>query len=186
MNESVTGQLSERMKQINQQLIGVLQDASDEQLCWHQGLTTPSIGFHLWHIARWADRNQVLLAKFGTDAAAGSEVWESERLAEKWGLATETLGAGETGLGMSDEAATGFKIPAKEVLLDYVERTLGLLDERYAAVDDSQLGAELADVNGRSGMVASVLLSHLTHASRHLGMVEALRGVQGVHGTASA
>jgi hypothetical protein len=185
MNASVAGHLSDRMQQINGQLIGVLRGASEEQLGWQLGLTTPSIGFHLWHIARWSDRNQALLANLGTDAA-GTEIWVAEGLAEKWGLAPESLGAGETGLGMSDEAAMDFDLPAKGELLDYVQRTLGLLDQRYAAVDDALLSAELADANGRSSAVASMLLSHLTHASRHLGMVEALRGVQGVRGTASS
>jgi hypothetical protein len=186
MNASVAGHLSDRMQQINGQLIEVQQGASEEQLGWQLGLTTPSIGFHLWHIARWSDRNQALLANLGTDAAAGTEIWVAEGLAGKWGLAPESLGAGETGLGMSDEAAMDFNLPAKGELQDYVQRTLGLLDERYAAVDDALLSAELADANGRSSTVASMLLSHLTHASRHLGMVEALRGVQGVRGTASS
>jgi len=177
MNHSVTGELSDRMKQINEQLIAVLQRSSDEQLYWRQGPTTPSIGFHIWHVARWADRNQALLSNLGTSAATGTEVWESDDPAKKWGLATATLGVGETGLGMGDEAATGFNLPAKEELLDYIEHTFGLLDERYSAIDDSLLRTEVADANGRSNVVASMLLSHLTHASRHLGMAEALLGV---------
>jgi uncharacterized damage-inducible protein DinB len=186
MYQSVAGQLSDRMQQINGQLIGVLQGASDEQLRWQHGLTTPSIGFHVWHIARWSDRNQALLASLEDNAGAGSEIWVAGSLAERWGLATESLGVGETGLGMSDEAATGLALPAKAELLDYVQETLDLLDQRYAAVDDSLLGSELSDANGRPSAVAAILLSHLTHASRHLGMIEALRGVQGQHGTASA
>jgi hypothetical protein len=186
MGQSVAGQLSDRMQQINGQLLSVLDESTEEQLRWQQGLTSPSIGFHLWHIARWSDRNQALLEQLIDNSAQGVEVWTSSGLANAWGLDASSLGRGETGLGMSDDAASELNLPAKAALVDYAQQALGSLDQRVAAVDDGMLDRELSDANGRPSAVASVLLSHLTHASRHLGMIEALRGVQGQRGTASA
>ena len=38
---------------------------------------------------------------------------------------------------------------------------------------------------GRHGLIGESLVSHLGHISRHLGMIEALIGVQGMEGTAT-
>ncbi len=186
MSRVIASQISERMRQIDEQLLSALRESNDDQLTWSERPTAPSIGFHLWHIARWADRNQVLLFSDKDSSETATEVWESKMVASHWGLDSTSLGRGETGLGMSDDDATHLRLPTKSDLLDYAEETFGLLDERYAAVTDELLPQEIMDANGHSTVMAAALLSHLTHASRHLGMIEALRGMQGQSGTASA
>lgn len=185
MSTSFAAQLSDRMSQINEQLLTVLRDASDEQLRWSDRPTAPSIGFHIWHIARYADRNQAMLAAVA-GASGGIELWQSEQIATRWGLDASKLGGIQTGMGMSDDDAAHLPLPPKTDLLSYAERALHLLDERFAELDDRTLAAEIADSNGRQTGVAATVLSHLTHSSRHLGMIEALRGMQGMRGTASA
>ena len=43
---------------LHEQVLKLATRLSDEQLAWRLNLHTPSISFHLWHIARWADRLQ--------------------------------------------------------------------------------------------------------------------------------
>jgi hypothetical protein len=173
------------MHTIDEQLLTVLRNTNEKQLRWSDGPTAPSIAFHIWHIARYADRNQAMLASLESDAA-GREIWESENLATKWGLDTSRLGGIQTGMGMSDNDSAKLTLPAKVDLLSYSEKTMRMLDERFAALDEQTLSTEMTDSNGNKTTVGAALLSHLTHASRHLGMAEALRGVQGERGTASA
>ncbi len=45
---------------------------------------------------------------------------------------------------------------------------------------------EVSDAPGVETTVAGDLGFHLSHANRHLGMIEALRGVLGIKGTATA
>lgn len=186
MSDSIAVQLSDRMRQIDEQLLSVVQQTTEEQLTWSDRPTAPSIAFHLWHIARWADRNQAFLASVTDSSADSQEIWHSKNLASIWGLDSSVLGSGETGLGMSDEDAANFSLPSKSELMEYAGQSLGLLDSQYASVTDEMLAAQAADASGRQTTVAAAMLSHLTHASRHLGMIEALRGIQGQRGTASA
>ena len=54
-----------------------------------------------------------------------------------------------------------------------------------ARVEDRHLEQTLVDPYGDETEVAEMLLNHLSHADRHLGMIEALRGVLGEQGTAT-
>jgi len=47
------------------------------------------------------------------------------------------------------------------------------------------LSQACTDLYGRPSILAAVLLGHVTHLSRHLGMMEALKGIQGSRGTAT-
>ncbi len=186
MTGSLAARLSDRMQQIDQQVLTVLNDATDEQLSWSERPTAPSIAFHIWHISRYADRNQAMLAALEGPSASTDEIWTTQNYASRWGLDVSTIGSVGTGMGMSDEDAANLTLPGKTDLLEYVEQSLRRLDEQFARLDDQTLMSDTVDSSGRSANVAAALLSHLTHASRHLGMIEALRGIQGQRGTASA
>jgi hypothetical protein len=54
------------------------------------GATAPPIGWHLWHVARWADRVQASLPR-ASDADdhqpnPNDGLWEQEGLAAEWDL----------------------------------------------------------------------------------------------------
>jgi hypothetical protein len=56
----------------------------------------------------------------------------------------------------------------------------------FRGVEDDELPLPTADFYDEGGWVVLEHFGwHLTHASRHLGMVEALRGVMGVDGSAT-
>ncbi len=68
----------------------------------------------------------------------------------------------------------GSTYPAKEVLIDYYVRA-------YQSVETvmAELKPEMYDAQSHG------LFLHLSHTNRHLGMIEALRGAQGMIGTAT-
>ena len=179
----------------HQSLLEVAQDLSDEQLAWRAARRAPPIRFHLWHIARWADHLQAALPTMTPQLAgrlgAGQELWDAEAIASQWGivpavLTTEVLGGNvQAGVGLDDDASAALPLPTKKRLLDYARRAFAAADQAVAAVDDTDLPARCTDLYGERGSVGKVLTIHLTHANRHPGMIEALRGVQDLRGTAS-
>ncbi len=66
------------------------------------------------------------------------------------------------------------------------ERRSPLAEEVFAALDEDEFRLPTADFYDEGGWVVIDHFGwHLTHASRHLGMIEALKGVLGVEGTAT-
>jgi len=155
---------------------------SEEQLRWQLNPSTPSIAFHVWHLARWADYIQEIINGFG------SQLWEQEGLAARWGLGSVSLGFGETGLGLDDDASMKLPLPVNDTLLDYAERSFARANEALDSLDDSQFHQVRPDRYGtywKEHVLGSAMLNFLTHVNRHLGMIECLRGALGQRGTAT-
>lgn len=150
---------------------------SDEDLAWHPGPTAPPIAFHLWHCARWADR-------WAEALGSGPQVWASDGVAAQWGFPAE-LGGGETGMQLPDEEAARLPFPKRAALIAYQRAAFACLESALANVDDARLTEEVDDLLGERMPLGDALLRQLAHANRHLGMIEALRGLRGVHGTAT-
>jgi hypothetical protein len=117
--------------------------------------------------------------------AARPEIWVAEGLVDRWGLAGHDLGYRETGMSLPDASAVTLPLPASSVLLDYAERAFAAAEAASAAVNDERFVAPGQDPLGRAITVGDAVLNHLFHVGRHLGMIEALRGVLGLHGTAT-
>lgn len=96
------------------------------------------------------------------------------------------MGTDATGMGMDDDVSAELPLPRKSELLDYLRRACTATDEAVAKVDEAQMAELCVDLYGRERNVATVLLSHVTHLSRHLGMMEALRGIHGVRAAPTA
>jgi len=178
-----------RVRQAHQLTLRLAEDLSGEQLQRSPGPFAPSIAFHVWHTARWADLLQAKLREM-TDAlrerlGPGGEIWEAERLADQWGLDAGSLGGNATGMGMDDDASAALPLPPAERLLDYGRRAFAAMDEAVAVVGDEDLSESCTDQYGQRTSVGSAVISHVSHVNRHLGMIEALRGVLGVRGTAT-
>jgi hypothetical protein len=80
-----------RMQQAYRLVQEVVADLSEEQLRWQPNPTTPSIRFHLFHIARWGDDLQQEIT------GAEHQLWHAEGIAEGWGFDPAMLGVGESG-----------------------------------------------------------------------------------------
>jgi hypothetical protein len=189
MVSSAVNVVSGGIARLHEQVLKLANRVSDEQLAWRLNLHTPSIAFHLWHMARWADRLQARIPDMSAEMTERlgkvAEVWEIEKLAGSWQIAVSALGYGDTGMEMSDEMAADFVLPSKSVLIGYLQRTFAALERCLDAIDTEQFMQEWTNLYGSPGLVGESLVSHLGHISRHLGMIEALVGVQGMEGTAT-
>jgi hypothetical protein len=176
-------------KQIHKVVLDLADDLSDEQLNWKPEGYSTSIGFHLWHLARESDylkaailyHNPQFIPEFGD----GKEIWEKEKLAQKWGFPEEIHKT--VGTGLSDEVAAALPIPSKEELLDYLQNSydaiecfIELLDTKYSNYENIE-----EELKKKIEMIRLNLLVFLTHDCRHLGMMECLKGLQTGFGSAT-
>jgi hypothetical protein len=158
-----------------------------------------SIGFDAWHCARWADHLQMLIPKMTPTlrrrVGPREQIWVRDGLLREWGYPDAGLGQAETGMGMDEALASVLPLPEKMVLLDYVRRSFDASDAVTARVVDADLlaQAQLSDEDTpwlrgerEKGPVANWILSYDEHENRHLGMIEARRGLLGRRGTATA
>ena len=62
--------------------------------------------------------------------------------------------------------------------------TFGAFEDRVRAIDDDALlDIVFVDLYGDESTIADAIANATSHSDRHLGMIEALRGVLGDHGT---
>ena len=204
MQDSIAQALVDRIQCAHRWLLAATTPLSGETLCRHFGPTAPPIGWHLWHISRWADRVQASLPR-RSDAEGyrpnpNAGIWERESMAAEWDLDPRTLGTLEEGSGMmhEDAAALPRKI-GKPALVDYATRVFAAFDagldeltaDAMRATRTSVMEYEIRDgkvykAPGKETTLAADLGFHLSHANRHLGMIEALRGLADQEGTITA
>lgn len=160
---------------------------------------TNSIAFDLWHVGRWADHLGSILSEM-TPALQERfgvlpEIWTAEHLVDEWGLPAGRLGHVDTGMTMDDDLAASLRFPETGVLLDYVRRSFDQAQRVVNGLRDDDLlqpaQIEAARVPWLTsptqyGTPLSWVLAYARHDARHLGMIEALKGVAGMRGTATA
>jgi len=168
-----------RMQQAYRLVREIVADRSEEQLRWQPNPTTPSIRFHLFHIARWGD--DLVQEITGAD----HQVWHAEGIAQRWGLDAPGLGVGESGELLDDETAMALPLPERAVLFAYCDRVFAAADQALAAVGDEEMRRPVTGSDGGSSSLGASIADQLSHTARHLGMIECLRGMQGSRGTAT-
>jgi hypothetical protein len=164
------------------QVLKVIDGLDARHIMWRPNKTAPCIGFHLWHLARWADYLQEMI----TDT--GGQVWETEGLAGEWGLRGADLGFAETGMGLDDDASASLPLPRKDVLLEYARRAFAKADQTVGAMSEGDFHHKVPDrhqAEWKEAEIGDAILSWFKHDNRHLGMIECMLGVQGLHGTAT-
>jgi uncharacterized damage-inducible protein DinB len=172
----------------HQHILALLSRLSEDELHWRPTAQAHTIAFEAWHLARWADHLQahlpVMTPTLANLLAPRAEIWQQEGLAQEWGFPPAgALGHDETGMYMSDAAAIDLPLPEKAPLLDYARRAFAAAEEVLAQVPGEQL--QEANIENPQESVLDVLLSHIVHDGRHLGMIECLLGIQSGHGTAT-
>jgi hypothetical protein len=170
------------------QLVAAAESCTDDDLTWQPGPTAPPIGFHLWHSGRWADRWAQAIAtslpRLAVAAGAAGQRWEREDLAAGWGFPA-SLGKGDTGMELPDDEAASLPFPGSDAVAGYLRDAFGDLEAVVAQIEDAELTEESDDLLGGRAPLGDSLIRHHSHVSRHLGMIEALRGLRGGHGTAT-
>ena len=169
-------------------ILRLVERTEQHQFEWHPAGQSHSIAYELWHLARWADhlhsRLPVMTVSMPQWMVPRAELWQQEQLARAWNFPEPgILGHDETGMYMADDTAASLPMPEKAVLLDYARRAFSAAEQAVAQVpEDQYLEPNVEDATEK---VFDVLLSHLHHEGRHLGMMEELLGIQGERGTAS-
>lgn len=180
--------LADQLQQTYARLLDVLDSGNDETLHRRMAASAPSMAFHVWHAARIADRFGArlpgLLPNHGSES--GAERWEADAVAERWNLDSERLGAEQNAKGLSDEDAEQIQLPGREELHRYAVEAFAGAQSALDLISDDDLGREVIGFQGQSEPLAATVCAQLQHAARHLGMIEALRGVMGERGTATA
>ncbi len=172
-----TSILGGRLAITHKQLVEAASGGTDEDLRWRPSPTTPPIGFHLWHTGRWADR--------WAEAISGNQQrWHREGLTTKWAFPAEQ-GKGDTGMLLPDEEAANLPFPGRDQLATYLRGAFSDLEQAIGALDDETILREADNLLGETAPLDDSIIRHLSHISRHLGMIEALRGLRGGHGTAT-
>jgi hypothetical protein len=152
------------------------------------GTRVHSVAWQVWHIARWDDRfAEVLIEK--TPGLAGQfgrpdQIWTAESLAKRWGLPVGQMGRRDTGTEMDDESADALQLPAKAEVVEYAGRVFARLQTVLKAMPDAGVFAVMPD-DPDGDTYADNIMIYLDHVQRHLGMIEALLGLQGTPGTAT-
>ena len=188
-NPSLVGTLVGRVAFVHSSFLRAVDDLDEEGFHARPGPKAPSVAFHLWHAAGWADALQERLGVFvpELDRLAGREqLWNARDLAKAWGLAG-SLGIEATGSGLDDDASAALPLPAKGEVVRYASDAFAAAEEALGAIRDDELLLPSADFDDEGGWVLLHQFGwHLIHGSRHLGMIEALKGVLGVRGTVTA
>jgi hypothetical protein len=166
-----------RLAITHRQLLDAAEACTDDDLTWHPGPTSPPIAFHLWHTGRWADR-------WAEVVGGAPQRWLREGLTAKWSFPT-AQGQGDTGMLLPDDEAADLPFPRRDQLTTYLRGTFNDLEQAVGALDDETILVAGDDLLGKRAPLADSLTRHLAHVNRHLGMVEALRGLRGGHGTAT-
>lgn len=165
--------LSIGIKRLHDLALEGLDSISDETLRWQANPGSPSILFHLWHMGRWADLLQALLV-------GQEQVWTRDNLAEAWGLTAAGVEADSTGMGLEDASPQALPLPPTPKLVDYVAQAFAAASRSVrTAVEAGRLSESCTDLYGRQTILVEPVAAHFGHLSRHLGMIEALLGVQG-------
>jgi len=160
----------------------------ESQFAKSMGTRVHSVAWQVWHIARWDDRFAEIIVEKMPDLAVRfglpQQIWAAESLAQHWGLPIGQMGRRDTGTEMDDESADALRLPEKALVIDYAQRAFARLQTVLKAVPEASLFAVMPDDPDGDSYAHNIML-YLDHVQRHLGMIEALRGLQGTTGTAT-
>jgi len=85
---------------------------------------------------------------------------------------------------MSDEMAEGMRFPAQSEVVSYAKLAFAYTEEAITLTPDDQLLAAPNDDPDGDTKLDNALI-YLEHLSRHLGMIESIRGLQGLDGSST-
>jgi hypothetical protein len=161
---------------------------ADSQFAKSMGTRVHSVAWQVWHIARWDDRYAEVLVEKTPELASRfgppEQIWAAESLAKRWGLPIGHMGRRDTGTEMDDESADALRLPDKGLVIDYARRVFARLQSVLDALPDSRIFTPIPGDPDNDTYAHNTMI-YLDHVQRHLGMIEALRGLQGTAGTAT-
>ena len=192
--------IKNRVYMVHNWLIRAGESVSSDEFSRPFSEYAPPIGWHLWHMARFADRIQSKLTA-ETHSEPASEIWYRDHVASNWNLEAAKLGVFETGMGQAHEDAQVTIVTAGQAaMIDYARAVFAECDVMIGQLSDSDLEKTYDGIldyaydgstgrvwasGPRESVIVEDLIFHSNHGSRHMGMMEALRGLLGTAGTLS-
>jgi hypothetical protein len=85
---------------------------------------------------------------------------------------------------MSDEMAEEIRFPDQQEVISYARLAFAYTEEGIGLVPDARLLAIEKDDPDGDSLLDNVLI-YVEHLSRHLGMIESIRGLQGSAGSSA-
>ena len=167
----------------HERLLKAAEELSPEQFAWSGGPSLHSVAWQLWHAARWDD---VVASYFHRALAQDprTQVWEKASLADRWSLPAGSMGRRDTGTQMSDGTAEEIRFPDQKEVVGYARLAFAYAEEAIQLIPDDLFLAAAKDDPGGDTTLDNVLI-YLEHLSRHLGMIESIRGLQGLVGSST-
>jgi hypothetical protein len=168
----------------------MVEELTEYQFRWRAPLGPQSIGWNLWHIARWDDYlAEVLVQQTPSLAHLGpaQQVWKAENIAKRWGLDSVDLGLEDGGTSLTDLQAAAMTFPSKRAIVEYAERAFDHLDAILPELDDSLIPQVLPTVTTEAfpthDPYGVTVVEMFRHACEHLGTMQALKGMLGLRGS---
>jgi hypothetical protein len=182
--------LARQYHSCHEALVGMVDELSEEQFQWRPAQGPQSIGWNLWHIARWDDYTaEVLVQQTPSLSHLGPprQVWKERDVAARWGLASVDLGLEDGGTSLTDLQAAAMTFPSKEAVVDYAKGAFDHLDTILPELDDALIPEVLPTVTTEAFPVHEpygvTVIEMFRHACEHLGMMEAVKGMLGLRGS---
>ena len=183
MRDPIAETLANRIIRTHSYINSVVIDLTEEGICLRPAQTAPPIGWHVWHISRWADWFQASFPQ-------GEQIWETQNWQDKLSMSSDKLGPMQTGMTMEhDDAANVPKLLGKTNLIDYMESVFQAnedvlnklsLEDFYAPRESfakwRYVDGQVVRAKGQDVLLIDDIGYHFAHANRHLGMIEALVG----------
>jgi hypothetical protein len=94
------------------------------------------------------------------------------------------MGVRDTGTQMSDETADEILFPDQKEVVGYARLAFAYANEAIELIPEDLLLAVAKDDPDGDTTLDNVLI-YLEHLSRHLGMIESIRGLQGLVGSST-
>jgi hypothetical protein len=184
--DSMTAMLGRNYGVTHGRLLKAAEELDPTAFAKSAGAAVHSVAWQLWHVARWDDRFAEIIAErcatLPEAMRARRQVWTEQDVASAWGLRQGTLGVRDTGTQLDDANAERITFPPQARVIRYASAAFAFLDELLGAVDDDTMSSAVSgDPDGDS--YGQNVLIYLEHAARHLGMIEAIRGINGGVGT---
>jgi len=178
-----------RLMRANALLFEIVTGMYDEQSSRWAAPTAPSVKWHLWHVSRWSDIVQATLFPIANGEAdlrnKGAELWTALGIADEWGFENPMPGklGGGTGTGKSESAK--LELPNMIRIVGYARSSFELCEMRFSQIDDGVFESDFYDWDNVRLQVGDAMFGHISHLNRHLGMIEAIKGVLGMDGSAT-
>jgi DinB superfamily len=184
------GLLAKHYRNVHEATLAMVDELSEDQFRWRPSPGPQSIGWNLWHIARWDDYlAEVLLAQTPSLGRLGPprQVWKERNVATGWGLNSDELGLEEGGTSLTDIQAATMTFPSKQAVTEYAAEAFGHLDALLPELDDSLIPHVLSTIVTEAfptqDPYGDNLVDMLRHACEHLGTMSALKGMLGLRGS---